>query len=160
MSQSGLRDQRGVAFSEFIISVPFLMVMLFGIVNLGIGLNRYYTINRIAYEGVRYAASIPQLEVAQCATAAQLVGPPPLRAHSLIRDRINILLARNGISLSDLDATYLYTERVPVATLGVGFTRDQVVVRLEVPFNTLFPFVGQLLPMLHSQVSGPYLYTS
>ncbi|MFN8389629.1 MAG: TadE/TadG family type IV pilus assembly protein [Bdellovibrionota bacterium] len=148
-----LSSERGNAFSEFIITAPFLVFMFIGIIDLGTALNKYLTVNRIAYEGTRYAASVPLLETAAVSTAVDAVNKP---GHQLVRQRIDLLLARNGLNPADFPADYLKTERLNGA--ANGFDADQVRVTLNVPFTTFFPFLSGVLPKLNSQISGPYLF--
>lgn len=155
-----LYKERGVAITEFLITFPFLLIMLAGVVDLGIALNRYYTINRIAYEATRFAASIPGLEPGTYGTNAAAVGQsftsPTAPGHLQLRARVDLLLTRNGINPAQLPADYLSTERAAPA----GATRDQVSVRISIPFAALFPVVGDVLPNLRTRVSGPYLFPS
>src|SRR6185312_8936668 len=96
---------------------PFLYLLLIGMVDLGLALNRYFLINRIAYEGVRFAASVPALEDGTYPTAAAVTGSPSKPGHMKVRDRVNALLATNGISLNSLPADYLTTELLTVTDL-------------------------------------------
>ncbi len=154
------REERGVAITEFLVVFPFLLIMLAGVVDLGIALNRYYIINRVAYEATRYAASIPGLEDGTYADTASVVGASlvaPLKpAHLQLRARVDLLLARNGIDPAALPPDYLTTE---LAT-PTGLSRDQVSIRISIPFAALFPIVGDVLPSLSTKVSGPYLFPS
>ena len=50
------RSQRGAAAVEFALLVPFLLMMLFGVIDFGYMLNRDTTINNAAREGVRTAS--------------------------------------------------------------------------------------------------------
>ena len=155
-----LKGERGIAITEFLITFPFILIMLAGVVDLGIALNRYYTINRIAYEATRYGASIPGLEAGVFDTNAAAVGPnavlPRAPAHLQVRARVDLLLARNGINPSTLPVEYLSTEKSTPA----GATREQVTIRISIPFAALFPIVGNVLPNLRTRVSGPYLFPS
>ncbi len=51
-----VRDDRGQAVVEFTLMLPFLLLMLFAIVELGFALYTQVTINNAASEGARYAA--------------------------------------------------------------------------------------------------------
>ena len=145
-------NERGIALTEFLVAFPFLFIVLIGIVDLGTALNQYFAVNRVAYEATRFAASVPVLEIASYDTATAAAAAP---GHQRIRERVNTLLTRNGIDPADLPADFLTTARLPAATLG--FTRDQVEVRIQIPFDALFPLVGQVLPRLSARVSGPYI---
>ena len=49
-------DQRGAAAVEFALLVPFLCLLLFGVIDFGYMLNRDTMINNAAREGVRTAS--------------------------------------------------------------------------------------------------------
>lgn len=150
-------DESGIALVEFLIAFPFLFVFLIGMFDLGVALNKYYTLNRIAYEGTRYAASLPVLEPNSYPTATSVATAP---GHQQVRARVDTLLLRNGINPVLLPTDYLLTARIPSATLGAGYTRDQVRVRIKLPFVALFPLIGNALPFIGADVSGPYLFTN
>ena len=147
-------NERGIALTEFLVAFPFLFIVLIGIVDIGTARNQYFAVNRVAYEATRFAASVPVLEIASYDTATAAAAAP---GHQRVRERVNTLLTRNGIDPANLPADFLTTARVPAATLGTTFTRDQVEVRIQIPFDALFPLVGQVLPRLSARVSGPYI---
>ena len=151
-------DERGTAFAEFLVTFPFLVIMLMGITDLGMALNTHLTLGRIAYEGSRFAATVALLEKPAAAgdsvdTDSEAVGKP---GHQSIRQRVNDLLDRNEIDRAQLPADYLSTARIPKEDIGA--TADQVRVTIRVPFQTMFPLLRGLLPSLSSEVTGPYLY--
>ena len=145
--------EHGTVLTEFIICAPFLFVMLMGIVDLGVSLNRQLAVNRIVYEAARFAASVPEVAAGSALSAAQASA---LSGHTSIRNRVSTLLVRNGINLATLSADYLTTEGICAASLGTS--RDQVRVTLKIPFQTNFNLLKDLLPTLSEQVSGPYLF--
>ena len=55
------RGERGAAAVEFALVVPILMAILFAIIDLGFGINRYAMLNNATREGVR-AASLSSTE--------------------------------------------------------------------------------------------------
>lgn len=127
--------------------------MLMGITDLGMALNAHLTLGRIAYEGARYASSIAQLEKVAANTNAEFIASP---GHKRIKDRVELLLQRQNIKLSDLPEGFLRTERVRKEDIGTS--ADQVRVTLRVPFRTIFPFLQSVMPSLTADVTGPYLY--
>ena len=50
------RNDRGAAAVEFALVVPILLVMVFGIIDFGLAINRYAMVNNAAREGVREAS--------------------------------------------------------------------------------------------------------
>jgi TadE-like protein len=57
MSQLDYRKQRGIAMTEFAIVLPVLLLLLFGITELGRALVRYNTLTKAVQDGARYAAA-------------------------------------------------------------------------------------------------------
>lgn len=52
-----LRNQQGLSAIEFVISMPIVFLLLVGIINLGLALVKYNTINKQAQNAVRYAVT-------------------------------------------------------------------------------------------------------
>ncbi len=52
-----LRNQHGLSAIEFVISMPIVFLLLIGIINLGLALVKYNTINKQAQNAVRYAVT-------------------------------------------------------------------------------------------------------
>ena len=50
------RGERGASAVEFALVVPILLMMVFGIVDFGLAINRYAMVNNAAREGVREAS--------------------------------------------------------------------------------------------------------
>jgi hypothetical protein len=57
MTPSSVTWQRGVATIEFAIVVPVLLLLMFGVTELGRMLVRYNTLTKAVQDGVRYAAA-------------------------------------------------------------------------------------------------------
>jgi Flp pilus assembly protein TadG len=84
----GLRDERGVAVVEFALVAPLLLVLIFGIIDLG---RAYSTLNQLAAsarEGARLAAVLPnpssgtsEAQIRQTVKQFSLrqLGGPPVR---------------------------------------------------------------------------------
>lgn len=56
MPISRRRGERGASAVEFALVVPILLAIVFGIVDLGLAINRYAMVNNAAREGVREAS--------------------------------------------------------------------------------------------------------
>ena len=150
---SQLTDQnseRGTIFTEFLLTVPFLVFVLAGIVDLGQTLNSYFMLNRIAYEACRYAASVPAFENGA-------LGDPdgvPRPNQQKVKNRIDTMLSRFPDAIGKN-----YTVSIQrVKNTAIGATRDQVRVTIRTEFQSNFPGVALLFPTINTEVSGPYLF--
>ncbi len=56
MSQVDRQKQRGIAMTEFAIVLPVLLLLLFGITEVGRAIVRYNTLTKALQDGARYAA--------------------------------------------------------------------------------------------------------
>lgn len=166
-SQHTQANERGTAFIEFIICVPFLIVIGLGVTSLGQSLVSYLTLYRIAYEGCRYAAATAQLDRAVVQSDADAVGKP---THQQIRQRIALLLQMNGLGdelangkITITSARYKPTDITPPPPPGKCYRQDQVNVTLLFSLDSYFFFDPTHLlfghgATLRAAVSGPYLY--
>jgi hypothetical protein len=57
MSQLDDQRQRGIAMTEFAIVLPVLLLLLFGITEVGRAIVRYNTLTKAVQDGARYAAA-------------------------------------------------------------------------------------------------------
>ena len=142
-------DERGLAHVEFAIVAPFLIFLLMGIYDLGRALERYIALNSIAYEGLRYAATLPGLEGGEFNAPTGV----PMYQETL-RDRINNLLEGHGWNPATAGVTTaLYTEAAPDAQ-----GRSQIVrVSISAPYESLFKIYADAGD-LHVTASGAYLF--
>ena len=143
-----LRDARGAAFMEFLICIPFLLILLTGILEIGQALNTYLTLSRVVYEASRYACALGNLESGG-PYSDPLTLPP---GHGLIRSRVNLLLNKYKIDPAQVTVS---SQRFHTA----GEIRDQVKIKVTLPVPTLFP-VPPKLASVSSEVTGPYLFVT
>ncbi len=68
------RGERGQAAVEFLVALPLMMTILFGILELGIAVFNYNTIANAAQEGARYAALNPMTVAGTCANPDAGIG--------------------------------------------------------------------------------------
>lgn len=54
-----VRGERGAAMLEFGVTVPFLLLLIAGVIDLSGWMNAHMSVSRVAYEGARYIASAP-----------------------------------------------------------------------------------------------------
>ncbi|MCB0331898.1 MAG: pilus assembly protein [Bdellovibrionales bacterium] len=56
------RHESGTALVELALCIPLLVTMFVGIFELSAWLNQYLAVSRLAYEGARYASTVPALQ--------------------------------------------------------------------------------------------------
>ena len=146
-TQSTLKNEKGATLIESAIVLPFLMMMVVATYDLGGALNQYLILNRIVYEGTRYAATLPGLKLgsytAQSADSEK---------HAEIRDRIQSL-----INTSDLVERNGYSPGEFVVTTA-NTNNNWVTVSLTVHYHSLFGFFSQM--PIKITATGPYLSQS
>ncbi len=160
MSSQGswLETESAVAIVEFVIIYPFLLLMLMGITDLGSALNTHLSLGRIAYEGARFAAGLPQLEKKLDGNFIKSSEADQYRTFRLVKERMDTLLTLAGYDLSDLPADYLWMRRERNSA-GPLDPYDEVEVRLDkIPFNCVFPLMHVFIPDLSTEVRGVYLF--
>ena len=153
-------SERGAAFIEFLVTFPFLLILLMGITDLGVALSTQLTLARITYEGARFAAGLPQLEKKQDGSFVSSSEVDHYRTFRQVKQRIDTLLLRAGYNISELPADYLMMRRETDSTSALaGMPYDLVQVRLnQIPFTTVFPLLRPALPHLSTDVRGVYLF--
>lgn len=73
LSKTQHKDERGTALVEFVIVFPVLLVMLFGIIQVGLLMTHKQTLTHAAREAARYGA-ITNSDDAMQAAAAEVLG--------------------------------------------------------------------------------------
>ncbi len=141
-------NERGHAFLEIAITLPFLLLLVSATVDLGRAANQYLNVRRVVYEGARYAVSHSALEMGYHDTANRSLP----QGHYEVQNRVRFLLDRYGVpgtSVSGL-STELYKN-----------ANDQleVRVRLQLSFEPFFEQFGSLRN-LGAEATGPYLFAN
>lgn len=159
--QSGVKTrdcEKGVALIEATLAFLVLVIMLMGIVDIGRLANRYIQISRVAYEGVRYAASIATLDPYNSPN-----GDATSTVHNQIKLRMDDMIEGYGIDKTDPNATLrtCYTGLAADGPVNCGAnvangTEKMVVVEVGAPFEALFPLLG-FVDKVNASASGPYL---
>lgn len=148
--QAGLlKEDSGVALLEGAIVLPFLLTMLFATFDLGAALNQYLLLNRLVYEGTRYAATLPGLETGRfgVTTDPSLTSYSPYVVGSgqdKVRSRLITLIGRSGFDPSSF--TLMSTE---------NSANNAVTVTLQKNYSPMFGFFGNI--PLKVTATGPYL---
>src|SRR5689334_4871566 len=83
-------NEKGATMLECAIVLPFLAFMIVATYDLGGALNQYLSLTRVVYEGARYAATLPGLEVGEYTVASGA------QNQNQVRDRVVDLLRRSG----------------------------------------------------------------
>ena len=133
-----LSSERGVAMLEFTLVAPLMALMIVATYDLGNALNQYLALSRVVYEGARYAATLPGLEVTKV-SGVDASTPN----HNKVRDRVIDLLQRAGF---DSSATSVQTENK---------TNLWVTVTVAKQYHSMFGFFDSMT--IQVSASGPFL---
>ncbi len=120
-------DDRGAAAVEFALVLPFLLVIVLGIVDFGRMLNMQITLTQAAREGVRVAA----------------LGGTQSEAETRARDALYPVTGANPVLTLACPATV-----TPTSDAEITITR---------PFDYITPINGLLAYMNHSALSSPVI---
>jgi Flp pilus assembly protein TadG len=124
-----LQRQRGIAMTEFAIVLPVLLLLLFGVTELGRILVRYNTLTKAVQDGVRYAAAYGLLGT----TGAVNVDA------QLLADVRNLVVYGNKAGTGTAQLPGLLPSQIQVIDVG----GDQIRVDAAYPYVPLF---GATLP--------------
>jgi len=133
------RGERGQALVEFALLIPIFFILLFAIVDFGMGFHSWITVTNSAREGARLGAVHPPLNVASspCFGEASL--------EQCIEDRV-----RETAGLPDQD-----TKMFVYITNAQGQSGESVVVKVDYGYDLITPLAG-----LIGNVIGPTLNLS
>lgn len=159
------RSEAGVALIEATIVLPFLILFIMGIWDLGRALGDIMTASRIAFEGSRFAGSVPGLETPTEVSAGITKGETSghlttaaganVRTHQRVRDRISQILARYGIPSEDVNVSTLVVKDKTGAVAN-----NSVTINIQLRFRSTFPLLDQLIPQIGATSTGPYMFTN
>ncbi len=137
------KGQRGQALVEFALLIPIFLLLLFAIVDFGMGFYSWITVTNSAREGARIGAVHPPLDIA---------GSPCFGKASLdecIQDRV-----RATAGLADQDT------KMDVFVSGEeGPSGGSVVVKVDYGYDLISPLAG-LVKLLSGDTIGPTLNLS
>jgi Flp pilus assembly protein TadG len=134
-------SEKGVAMLEFTIVAPLMVLMIVATYDLGNALNQYLVLSRVVYEGARYAATLPGLEV-QTVSSVDANTPN----HNKVRDRVVDLLKRADF---DPDGMVVETQNTNNTWVKVTVTRQ---------YQSIFGFFNNM--KITVSASGPFLSLS
>ena len=135
----GRDGERGQSLAEFALVVPIFLVLLFTIVDFGMGFHAYITVTNSAREGARLGAVHPPLNVASspCNGKASL--------DQCITDRVRA-------TADTLDQSKLMVS----VTNAQGQPGESVVVDVDYQYDLITPLAG-LLQFISGDTIGPTL---
>jgi len=135
--------EKGQALVEFALLVPIFLILLFAIVDFGMGFHSWITVTNSAREGARVGAVHPPLNVASspCNGKASL--------EQCIEDRV-----RETAGLPDQD-----TKMFVYITNAQGQSGESVVVKVDYGYDLITPLAG-LVQFVSGDVIGPTLNLS
>lgn len=117
------RGSRGAALLEFSVTLPALLIIILGILDLGSLIYEYMSVQRVAYEGARYAASLADLEEGPGYLPAPEEGPPVLQTvHGQLRTRIERLLDDGQLDGNEATFSTLRQGDIVSVTVSVRHT--------------------------------------
>lgn len=126
------RGERGAAFVEFAVILPFMMLVAIGIVELGTALFQYNTLNKLVRTGARYATD---------AASVGSTGTITLNATNINTTR-NVVVYGKPTAGSESLLAHLTTGDVTVQQIGAT---DHVSVRATYSYPLMMgPLLGSL----------------
>jgi len=132
---------------EFAIIAPVLVGLTFGVLNLGKALDERFRLQRVVYEGVRYAVSTSGLEQGTFSSATTL-GSAEQRQSDL-HARIRALAVENNLKPADLQ---FFSSLAIDPISGTRRVRIDAALRFE-PYSGIFGAIS-----IKCGASGDYLY--
>lgn len=138
-----LNSEKGVAMLEFTLIAPLMVLLMIATYDLGNALNQYLSLSRIVYEGTRYAATLPGLEVTGANTTEYVAANADTMNHNKVRERVRNLLIKSGFNVS---AATIRTENQNNEWVKITVSED---------YNSIFGLF-RTLPISVS-ASGPFL---
>ncbi len=132
-----LRDQRGQSLVEFVLALPILLVIVFGIIEFAAAWRTYQVVTNVAREGARFGV-VPTTPSAQA-----------------VRDRIDSLLVRSNLSLSRRTTTLTcYLQGGGTSSNLCPTTGEQFEVQLD--YQHTFVVLGPVLNLMCTGCGSGY----
>ena len=139
LSRTRVRDERGLALTEFALVLPVLMVLFLGMLDLGKAFNYWIDTTHLANKGARWAAV--NQNPGACST-------PAISLQAYVRSEAETSELRNGGTISI--ASPLQVEILRPLGTNVG---RPVEVRVSTTYSFI-PFVGRKIGILTHTISG------
>lgn len=152
---SSPKDQRGVATVEATLVLPLLLFLSSVSVETGAALNQYLVASRVAYEGSRYAATVPGIIAGEAQSNDCVIGASDCNAAMMeVRKRITSILARHSITPDRFRLKTQATE----ATSDDGSKHVTIIIELGTVFDASFLPLNLMPRILTTKITGPYLF--
>ncbi len=164
---------RGGAFTEFVLALPFLCVIAFGIFDIGNMINEYLQLTHVVRAGVRYAMGVPGLTEGQefygqtsdqaCAVFTSAASPTSGPTASSEYDESHGEIQKRMAELIKLDTRIsgkpvCFRSRFnhnAIVNANFSAPSDSVTVTVEAEFDGSLPFFHGM--PIRVQGTGPYL---
>lgn len=156
-------SELGAVMAETALVIPILVLLIMGVVDFGRLLNTHFAASRIAFEAVRFAASVPQLEKGTFAIAVQASGTSAVTegAPAGNQDRIVKRLERLMVQLN---AQHELVGQVGIRTKyeddcsnkASSSGNKAVHVDVEIPFKPLLPLIS--ISQVKAHADSAYLF--
>ena len=131
-TENGQRDEKGQALVEFALLVPIFLILLFAIVDFGMGFHSWITVTNSAREGARLGA----------------VQGTTLQIETRVRDTASLINEDTNMTVSVTNA----------ADAG-GLPGESVVVQVDYDYDLITP-LASLVTFLSGDIIGPTLELS
>jgi Flp pilus assembly protein TadG len=153
MTQRHSRSQgkRAQALAEMAVMVPFLIIGMMGMLDLGRAFYYQIALTNAVREGARYAAEPYYFGLdPSCANVPSPANPGPncvTAADTTIQDRVNRELTGTGflIPTADIHVTPDQSQRVTYFTGATPTSQYAVTVSASFQFNFITPIIGSLI---------------
>ena len=148
-------NQRGIAFIELLIALPFLVTLFVGVVDIGQAVNQYLLLSEAVNEGVRIAAEDGRLSIngtyAAPGQSCTPQGSGDLDLHKEIQKQVKNVI---GIQNHWIDPNSLCVQ----TTLADAATPSEknVTVTVSTTFRAMFPVFDGM--NISASANGPHLF--
>lgn len=147
-SKGALADERGMAFLEFLIALPFIALLVFSIVDLGRVLNQYLLLTQAVHEGVKLASTVPGLEAGK-RNSGSLCEPDAASVdtiHGNVHKRVSELITLQSFAFLG-DELCVSSDRTNPTTVSV---------QVEAKYASIFPVFNGM--NIRVRAEGPFLF--
>lgn len=132
-------DERGSAFLEFAISLPFLITVIIGVIDIGRGMREYFLLKAAVIEGAERAMSLSNLTGSLGCSSGTYD-----RSHEQVHQRVEELLTLQSRALT-----------TPCVSSAVSSSDKTVMVRASAKFQAIFPLFDGV--SIAAEARMPYL---
>ena len=150
-----LLGERGGSMVEFLISIPFLLTLIIGLIDIGRGMREYFLLKNAVSSGAERAMSLADLPSGSeffSLTAPGCTSGPHDSNHELVHQRVESLIGLQNLALtSPCISSQLST------TSGTS-SDNTVKVRATARFQAIFPMFNRIL--ISAEARMPYLRSS